>query len=58
MRTWMCSAIAAGAAVLTLSGAGQKFYRDDQIWRDPETQDASAVRPVDTSQQFDNVENT
>ena len=58
MRTWVCAAIAAGAAVLSLNGAGQKFYSDDPIWRDPETQDASAVRPLDISQQYDFVENT
>lgn len=46
------------AAVATLAGAGQKFYPDDPIWRDPETQDASAVKPVDVSQQYDFIENT
>ena len=58
MRTWMCSAAVAAAAALTLSGAGQKFYSDDPIWRDPETQNASAVKPVDLSQQYDFIENT
>ena len=45
------------AAVL-VTGAGQKFYPDDPIWRDPETQDASDVEPVDLSQQYDFIENT
>jgi hypothetical protein len=58
MRTWMCSAVVAAAATLTLGGAGQKFYSDDPIWRDPETQNASAVKPVDLSQQYDFIENT
>ena len=58
MRTGFRSAVAACAAVLTLSGAGPKFYPDDPIWRDPETQDASAAKPVDISQQYDFIENT
>ena len=41
-----------------LSGAGQKFYRDDPIWRDPETQDASGVQARDLSEGFDFIENT
>ena len=49
-------ALLTGAAVLT--GNGQKFYPDDPIWRDPETQDASTAAPVDISQQYDFVENT
>ncbi len=57
-RIWL------GLAVLTLGlgpvlpGAGQKFYRDDPLWRDPETQDASAAKSVATSQQYDFIENT
>jgi hypothetical protein len=58
MRSWITAAFTASVAVLTLSGAGQKFYSDDPIWRDPETQDASAVKPVDLSQQYDFIENT
>jgi hypothetical protein len=38
--------------------ADPKFYRDDPITRDPETQDASGARPIEVSQQFDFVENT
>jgi hypothetical protein len=59
MHIWIrTSATLALASGLALSAAGQKFYRDDPIWRDPETQDASAVRPVKISQQYDFVENT
>jgi hypothetical protein len=46
------------AAAVTLGGAGQKFYPDDPLWRDPETQDASSVQPVDISEQYDFIENT
>jgi hypothetical protein len=42
----------------TLRGSGQKFYTDDPLWRDPETQDASKAQPIDLSQQYDFVENT
>ena len=50
------------AGALTLSGsgraAGSKFFDDDPISRDPETQDASRVEPIAISQQFDYVENS
>jgi hypothetical protein len=39
-------------------GANPKFYRDDPIARDPETQDASAARLVEISGQFDLIENS
>jgi hypothetical protein len=58
MRTWITHLVVAAAAVTVLSGAGQKFYRDDPIWRDPETQDASGVRRIRLSQQYDFIENT
>jgi hypothetical protein len=59
MRTWIhiAGALAVGSAIAA-SAAGQKFYRDDPIWRDPETQDASSVKEIDISQQYDFVENT
>jgi hypothetical protein len=41
-----------------LAGAGQKFYRDDPLWLDPETQDASTAKPLDISEQYDFIENT
>ena len=47
-------ALAIPLVVLTLlaagtSGAGRKFYDDDPLAREPETQDASAVKPWDIS---------
>ena len=58
MRTWTCTVFAAAVAVLSLNGAGQKFYNDDPIWRDPETQNVTGIKPVDISQQYDFIENT
>ena len=57
-------ALAGSILALTLAvsqpggASGPKFYRDDPIARDPETQDAAGARPIDISQQFDFVENT
>ena len=58
MRNWFATTLLAAAMTAGFAAAGQKFYRDDPIWRDPETQDASAVKPVDISQQYDFIENT
>jgi len=59
MRTWLNLGVLIIAVGTVLPGAaGQKFYRDDPIWRDPETQDASVARPVTISQQYDFIENT
>ncbi|CAN5831236.1 hypothetical protein BH24ACI5_BH24ACI5_17700 [soil metagenome] len=58
MRRWISHAFVAAAALTVLTGAGQKFYRDDPIWRDPETQDASGAKPVAISGQYDFIENT
>ncbi|HJR57914.1 MAG TPA: hypothetical protein VJ813_00890 [Vicinamibacterales bacterium] len=58
MRNLFTSALVILAAASALTGAGQKFYRDDPIWRDPETQDASAVKRIRMSQQYDFIENT
>ena len=38
--------------------AGPKFFGDDPIPRDPETQDASRAQPIDSSEQFDFIENS
>jgi hypothetical protein len=51
------------AIVLWLSAppgraAAPRFYPDDPIWRDPESQDASRAQPVKVSDQFDLVENS
>jgi hypothetical protein len=58
MRRWLCSAVMTLVAAGVVFAAGQKFYRDDPLWRDPESQDASGIRPIDLSQQYDFVENT
>ena len=58
MRTWMIHTLLAAAAVTVLTGAGQKFYRDDPVWRDPENEDASGAKPVSISQHYDFIENT
>jgi len=39
-------------------GAAPRFYSDDPISRDPESQDASKVQPVKVSDQYDLVENS
>jgi hypothetical protein len=62
MRTLLRSSLAAAAVVLVLSGSGRagspRFFADDPLWRDPETQDASAVRAIPVSQFFDFVDNS
>jgi hypothetical protein len=45
----------AGSVVRT---ATPKFYSDDPIWHDPETQDASNVQELDVSAQYDLIENS
>ena len=45
---------AAGAA----RAAAPRFYSDDPLWRDPESQDASKTQPVDVSDQYDLIENS
>ncbi len=52
-------ALAAGLWTVTSTGAtGPKFYPDDPISRDPETQDASNVQELDVSAQYDLIENS
>ena len=62
MRTSVVLVALTLAAALALSDAGRagapKFYRDDPIARDPETQDASGARPIPVSGQFDALENS
>jgi hypothetical protein len=50
----------AGAWLAAPSGraAAPRFYSDDPIWRDPESQDASNVQPMKISDQYDLVENS
>jgi hypothetical protein len=38
--------------------AAPRFYSDDPIWRDRESQDASTVQPMKVSDQYDLVENS
>ena len=47
-------AVALAALLMAASAApaGPKFYPDDPIWRDPETQDAPRVQPIDLSDQL------
>ena len=62
MRTSVVLVTSTLAAALVLSDAGRaaapKFYRDDPIARDPETQDASGAQPIVVSGQFDALENS
>jgi hypothetical protein len=47
-----------GAALATTLANGPRFYRDDPIWRDPESQDASRIRPSELSKIYDAAENS
>jgi len=62
MRTPNLLLVLALAGTLALPGsgraAGPKFFDDDPIARDPETQDAARVQPIELSEQFDFVENS
>lgn len=63
MRSNLFRAVSAAWVVLAIAAvsgdaAGPKFYPDDPISNDPETQDASAVRPWDISNQYDLIENS
>jgi hypothetical protein len=61
MRAWVIAlTVSAGLSVAAMSGraAAPKFYSDDPIWRDPETEDASNVKEVDVSGQYDLIENS
>ena len=47
------------SALLVTAGAnGPKFFPDDPIWHDPETQDASGVQERPLSEGYDFVENS
>ena len=60
MRLHRLTALAIAAAWLAFPAAANapRFFRDDPIARDPETQDASAVEPWDVSGQYDLIENS
>lgn len=58
-RNFILTAVLAGTFALGSAGAtGPKFFGDDPILRDPESEDSSRVQPVGISQQFDFVENS
>jgi hypothetical protein len=52
------AATSAFLGVALVSATAPKFYRDDPLARDPETQDASAVREATLSQLYDFAENS
>ena len=60
--TSFTSACACAAALAILAGQGHaaapRFYSDDPLWKEPETQNAAGAQPVKLSDQFDLVENS
>ena len=63
MRTRLVLTVVTVAALTSAAlGVGvaiePKFYRDDPILRDPETQDASSVQEIDISEGYDFLENS
>ncbi len=60
LRGWTAPAMCIGliVAVTTLGGTGPRFYPDDPISRDPETQDASGVKAWVITDPYDFVENS
>ena len=63
MRRYRSSVLLACAGAFWIAAAAAhssapKFYPDDPLWRDPETEDASMARPVEISDQYDLIENS
>jgi hypothetical protein len=58
--TIMLAAISGAIWIGAIPGraAGPKFYPDDPLWRDPETQDARTLQELEFSQQYDLVANS
>jgi len=58
----LCVLVTALAVVWLTAGsarsAAPRFYSDDPIWKDPESQDASKTQALKISDQFDLVENS
>ena len=50
--------VALWMATAPATGANARFYSDDPIWRDPETQDASKTKALELSGQYDLIENS
>lgn len=49
--------VTVAAAAASLSGNGQKFYDDDPLMREPETQDASKAQVMESVLTYDLIEN-
>ena len=49
---WLTCSLAV-ASLVTVSTAGRRFYADDPLTREPETQDASGAQPVDIGLMYD-----
>ena len=61
MTRRLLALLAAGAvssAAILVAGSGSKFFPDDPLRQDPETQDASEVREWDITDTYDFVENS
>jgi len=50
--TWLTLSLAV-ASLVTVSTASRRFYADDPLTREPETQDASGAQPVDIGLMYD-----
>jgi hypothetical protein len=55
---WLACLVSVWLAAPASRAAAPRFYSDDPIRRDPESQDASQVQPIQVSDQFDLVENS
>jgi hypothetical protein len=55
---WLACLIALWLSAPAGRAAAPRFYADDPIWIDPESQDASKAQPIKVSDQFDLVENS
>ncbi len=58
VAAWLACLVSVWLAAPASRAAAPRFYSDDPIWRDPESQDATKVLPIKVSDQFDLVENS
>ena len=58
LRGLALGAVVAAVLAAGASGASPRFFDDDPIQDDPETQDASGVQPIDLSDPYDFIENS